>query len=106
LVDSIREAKSRGKSVVIMAHRPSAIAACDLLLMVDKGVQVDFGPRDEVLKKRIRNYPQLVGNTPPGTPPGSGTTAAPVAAGAGTRPTAGPTAGPKAPPSTVTGDKA
>ena len=39
LVDSIREAKGRGKSVVIMAHRPSAIAACDLLLMVDKGVQ-------------------------------------------------------------------
>jgi ATP-binding cassette subfamily C protein len=50
LVDSIRDAKGRGKTVIIMAHRPSAIAACDLLLMVDKGVQVDFGPRDEVLK--------------------------------------------------------
>jgi ATP-binding cassette subfamily C protein len=45
-----------------MAHRPSAIAACDLLLMIDKGLQVDFGPRDEVLKKRTRNYPQLVGD--------------------------------------------
>ena len=62
LVDAIRDAKSRGRTVLIMAHRPSAIAACDLLLMIDKGQQVDFGPRDEVLKKRTRNYPQLVGN--------------------------------------------
>jgi len=60
LVDSIREAKARGRTVIVMAHRPSAIAACDLLLMLDKGVQIDFGPRDEVLKKRTRNYPQLV----------------------------------------------
>ena len=65
LVDCIRDAKSRGKTVIIMAHRPSAIAACDLLLMIDKGVQIDFGPRDEVLKKRTRNYPQLPAGTPP-----------------------------------------
>ncbi len=61
LVDAIRDAKSRGKTVIIMAHRPSAIAACDLLLMIDKGLQVDFGPRDEVLKKRTKNYAQLPG---------------------------------------------
>jgi len=48
LVDSIREAKARGRTVIIMAHRPIAIASCDLLLMLDRGVQVDFGPRDEV----------------------------------------------------------
>jgi len=65
LVDAIRDARNRGRTVIIMAHRPSAIAACDLLLMVDKGLQVDFGPRDEVLKKRIRNYPQIVGNNAP-----------------------------------------
>jgi ATP-binding cassette subfamily C protein len=59
LIDAIREAKTRGRTVIIMAHRPSAIAACDFLLMLDKGAQVDFGPRDEVLKKRTRNYPQL-----------------------------------------------
>lgn len=61
LVDAIRDAKARGRAVIIMAHRPSAIAACDLLLMIDKGVQVDFGPRDEVLKKRTRNYQELGG---------------------------------------------
>ena len=92
LVDSIRAAKGRGKTVIIMAHRPSAIAACDLLLMIDKGVQIDFGPRDEVLKKRTRNYPQLVGNKPSATPPGAAPGATP----------AGPPAGP---PSSATGDK-
>lgn len=70
LVDAIRDAKGRGRAVIIMAHRPSAIAACDLLLMIDKGAQIDFGPRDEVLKKRTRNYPQLVARqqAPAGAP--------------------------------------
>ncbi len=65
LVDAIRDAKSRGRTVIIMAHRPSAIAACDFLLMIDKGQQIEFGPRDEVLKKRTRNYPQLVARQQP-----------------------------------------
>ncbi len=60
LVNAIVGAKERGKTVIVMAHRPSAIAACDTLLMLDRGNVVDFGPRDEVLKKRTRNYPQLV----------------------------------------------
>ncbi|MEO1315890.1 MAG: type I secretion system permease/ATPase [Pseudomonadota bacterium] len=64
LVDAIRDARSRGRTVVIMAHRPSAIAACDLLLMIDKGQQVDFGPRDEVLKRRTKNYSQLADGPP------------------------------------------
>ncbi|MEM8791638.1 MAG: type I secretion system permease/ATPase [Pseudomonadota bacterium] len=59
LVDAIRDAKKRGKTVIIMAHRPSAIAACDLLLMIDRGQQIDFGPRDEVLRKRTKNYQQI-----------------------------------------------
>jgi PrtD family type I secretion system ABC transporter len=65
LVDAIRDAKSRGRTVIIMAHRPSAIAACDYLLMIDKGTQVEFGPRGEVLKNRTRNYPQLVAQHAP-----------------------------------------
>jgi ATP-binding cassette subfamily C protein len=72
LVDAIRDAKSRGRTVIIMAHRPSAIAACDFLLMIDKGQQIEFGPRDEVLKKRTRNYPQLVARQQPGAVEGGG----------------------------------
>ncbi len=64
LVAAIRDAKARGRAVIVMAHRPSAIAACDLLVMLDGGVQVDFGPRDDVLRKRTRNYPHLVGSKP------------------------------------------
>jgi ATP-binding cassette subfamily C protein len=84
LVDAIRDAKGRGKTVVVMAHRPSAIAACDMLLMIDKGLQIDFGTRDEVLKKRTRNYPQLVGDKDK---------AAAQAAGATTQPAAQPAQG-------------
>ena len=40
--------------------RAGAIAACDLLLMLERGVQVDYGPRDEVLSRRARVYPHLV----------------------------------------------
>lgn len=82
LLKTVREAKDRGRTVIVMAHRPSAIAACDLLLMLDKGHQVDFGLRDEVLKRRTRNYPQLVkGATGPQAAgpqpdPGNGTIAA------------------------------
>ncbi|MEM6488146.1 MAG: type I secretion system permease/ATPase, partial [Pseudomonadota bacterium] len=71
VIDAIRSAKERGRTVVVIAHRPSAIAACDMLLMLDRGLQIDFGPRDEVLKKRTRNYPQLVGGQA-GPQPGGG----------------------------------
>ncbi len=50
LVQSIRDAKKRGRAVIVMAHRPSAIAACDKLLVMRDGMQQAFGPRDEVLQ--------------------------------------------------------
>ncbi|MEL6765815.1 MAG: type I secretion system permease/ATPase [Pseudomonadota bacterium] len=89
LVDAIRDARSRGRTVVIMAHRPSAIAACDLLLMIDKGQQVDFGPRDEVLKRRTKNFQQL---SDPAAGGEGGSKAARVA-GAATQRLAPPTGG-------------
>lgn len=77
LVDAIRDAKSRGRTVIIMAHRPSAIAACDDLLLIDKGAQVEYGARDEVLKKRTRNYTQLAARQDAATD-GSGQAMAPA----------------------------
>lgn len=41
--------KERGRTAIVIAHRPSVINACDMLLMVDKGMQRAFGPKDEVL---------------------------------------------------------
>jgi ATP-binding cassette subfamily C protein len=58
---AIDDLKSRGKAVIIMAHRPAAIHHCDLILMLEKGVKKAFGPKDEVLRQHVRNYPQVVG---------------------------------------------
>lgn len=47
--------KAAGKSVVIMTHRPTAIAACDRLLIMEGGRIVASGPRDEVIRAMLRN---------------------------------------------------
>jgi len=56
---AIRSVKSHGKSVIIMAHRPAAIAECDLLLVVENGTRTAFGPRDEVLRAQVKNHAQV-----------------------------------------------
>ena len=56
----IEHLKEQGRIVIVMAHRPSAISACDKLLMLEGGTVRAFGPKEEVLKKTVRNYPQVV----------------------------------------------
>lgn len=51
LTEAIKSAKARGAIIVIVAHRPSAIAAADKVLFVRGGRQQAFGPKDEVLSK-------------------------------------------------------
>jgi len=51
--------RARGGIVVVVAHRPSALAAVDLTLMLSKGRVQAFGPRDEVLAKVLRRDPAL-----------------------------------------------
>ncbi|MDB2438999.1 ATP-binding cassette domain-containing protein, partial [Hellea sp.] len=50
LTKAIAEARKRGKTVIVMAHRPSAIAAVDMLLMLRDGKQEAFGPKEDVIK--------------------------------------------------------
>lgn len=52
---AIRAAKSRGTSVIIMAHRPAAITDCDLLLKLDKGRMITIGPPEAVLRDVTHN---------------------------------------------------
>ncbi|MFD1794566.1 type I secretion system permease/ATPase [Paracoccus aurantiacus] len=52
---AIRRIKAQGGAVMIMAHRPAAIAECDLLLVLDRGTVRSFGPRDDVLKSVVQN---------------------------------------------------
>jgi len=59
LNNAIRQTKAEGKSVIIMAHRPAAIAECDLLLVIEDGARKAFGPRDEVLKSQVQNHAQI-----------------------------------------------
>jgi len=51
LSNAILAAKNRGAALVVVAHRPSAIAHVDRLLMLVDGEPRAYGPRDEVLAK-------------------------------------------------------
>lgn len=53
LIKAIRAARDRGSIVIVMAHRSSVIAACDMALVLDAGRQLVFGPRDGVLRKSL-----------------------------------------------------
>jgi len=75
---AIRNAKKEGRSVVIMAHRPAAIEECDLILILEGGNRVAFGPRDEVLKQHLKNYNSIgQGGQPGGAQPPAPTTSTP-----------------------------
>ncbi|GFE64764.1 type I secretion system permease/ATPase [Litoreibacter roseus] len=63
---SIREMKADGRSVIIMAHRPSAIQECELLMVLDQGMRRAFGPRDEVLRGTVQNHANITKTTGPG----------------------------------------
>lgn len=51
LTAAILSVRARGGIAVIVAHRPSALAAVDQVLVMAQGVQQTFGPKDEVLAK-------------------------------------------------------
>ena len=46
--------KQRGGIVILIAHRPSALAAVDQVLVMADGRPQAFGPKDEVLKRVLR----------------------------------------------------
>ena len=69
LNSAIRQLKSEGKAVLIMAHRPAAIKECDLLLVLDQGTRKAFGPRDQVLRETVVNSRELL--TGQSTPKGA-----------------------------------
>jgi PrtD family type I secretion system ABC transporter len=54
LTIAIRGVRARGGIAVVIAHRPSALAAVDRVLLLNQGRQQAFGPKDEVLRAVIR----------------------------------------------------
>lgn len=61
LNESIRRMKSEAKAVIIIAHRPAAIQECDLLLIIEGGIQQAFGPRQQVLERFVQNANAIEG---------------------------------------------
>jgi ATP-binding cassette subfamily C protein len=51
LTQAVAGVRARGGIVIVVAHRPSAIAAVDLILVMNKGRMHHFGPKEEVLAK-------------------------------------------------------
>lgn len=49
LQDAIMRMRSRGSIVTVITHRPKTLAATNKLLVLDKGSQRSFGPKDEIL---------------------------------------------------------
>lgn len=58
LTEAIRRIRARGGIVIVVAHRPSAIAAVDLVLLMNEGCVQAFGPKEEVLAKVLVQQPQ------------------------------------------------
>jgi ATP-binding cassette subfamily C protein len=51
---AIMNVRARGGIVIVVAHRPSAIASVDLLLTMGQGRGQAFGPKDEVLSRVLQ----------------------------------------------------
>ncbi|WP_152094755.1 type I secretion system permease/ATPase [Rhizobium dioscoreae] len=54
---AILSVKARGGIVVVVAHRPSALAAVDKVLVLTNGQIQAFGPKDEVLRRTTQPGP-------------------------------------------------
>lgn len=67
LTNAIKELKEHGQIVVVMAHRPSAIKACDKLLVLRGGRQEAFGTPPDILNTQASNQPSNVAVLPSGT---------------------------------------
>jgi ATP-binding cassette subfamily C protein len=64
LTAAIMSIRARGGVVVVIAHRPSALAGVDLVLVMGEGRMQSFGPKDDVLSKVLRPVPAPQGAEP------------------------------------------
>jgi ATP-binding cassette, subfamily C, bacterial len=60
VVDAIKSVQARKGIAIVIAHRPSAVAAVDLILAMKNGETVAFGPRDEVFGKILKNANNVI----------------------------------------------
>ncbi|WP_150524900.1 type I secretion system permease/ATPase [Roseibium sediminis] len=61
LTAAIKAMRNKGSIVVVIAHRPSAIATVDKILCLTEGRMAAFGPKDEALKQVVKPVPTTIG---------------------------------------------
>jgi ABC-type protease/lipase transport system fused ATPase/permease subunit len=54
LTQAILGVRARGGIAVVIAHRPSALAGVDLVMVMAQGKAQLYGPKEEVLAKMLR----------------------------------------------------
>jgi ATP-binding cassette subfamily C exporter for protease/lipase len=69
LADAIRDLSSRGRTSVLITHRPSALTVANKLMVLRDGVVAAFGPREDVLTAINARAAELPPSTPPPGPP-------------------------------------
>jgi PrtD family type I secretion system ABC transporter len=58
LTKAITHIRQRGGIVIVIAHRPSALAGVNFVMVMTDNRMQDFGPKDEVMKKLMRPAPR------------------------------------------------
>jgi ATP-binding cassette subfamily C protein len=59
LTKTIEQAKAKGTTILIVAHRMSVLPVVDTLLVIRDGVIAFHGPRDEILRKLAPQQPRV-----------------------------------------------
>ncbi|MBM0207591.1 hypothetical protein JNW90_34920 [Micromonospora sp. STR1s_5] len=54
LTEAILGVRARGGVAIVIAHRPSALAGVDQMLVMAEGRAQALGPKDEILAKLVR----------------------------------------------------
>ena len=63
LTRAILGVRARGGIAIVVAHRPSAVAGVDHLLMMRNGRQQAFGPKDVVIREAMKAAAAAAGPT-------------------------------------------
>jgi PrtD family type I secretion system ABC transporter len=59
LTKALLGVRARGGIAVVVAHRSSALTAVDQILVMGRGFQQAFGPKEEILSKAVRREPPM-----------------------------------------------
>ena len=63
LSEALLKVRARGGIAIVVAHRPSALAAVDLVGVIQAGKLVAFGPKEEILREPARPMARPMAST-------------------------------------------